>query len=208
MVYLELIIGPMFSGKTKRLIEQYTEILKLTPDTRPIAVNYSKDTRYGAGKIVSHDGRSIRSICIDDLEDLTKPEYVTQFQNATHIFINEAQFFPKLKAWTINVVDNMKKNVIMCGLDLDFERKNFGELMDLSFRANKLMRMYGECAECQCPSVYTHRLSNETTQVIIGAANYIPVCEECYVNLNRHKQSFQNDALDHECDHINHCSSY
>ena len=58
MGYLEIIMGPMFSGKTQLLIKKYN-ILSL--DTSCIAFNYYKDTRYGENIIASHDKKSIPS---------------------------------------------------------------------------------------------------------------------------------------------------
>ena len=43
--YLELIIGPMFSGKTSRLVEIYNHHNKNT-ENRVLTINYIGDKRY------------------------------------------------------------------------------------------------------------------------------------------------------------------
>ena len=48
--YLEIILGPMFAGKTTELIEIYN---KYTEDV--IAINYSDDNRYDDKKLSTHN---------------------------------------------------------------------------------------------------------------------------------------------------------
>ena len=105
---------------------------------------------------------------------------------AKYVFINEAQFFKGLKYWTIFLIDIMKKNVILCGLDLDFRREKFGELMDLVPRATSVYRLTGKCNTEGCPhvSLFSHRVVNNNDQVLIGSKEYIPLCENCYDKSN------------------------
>ena len=73
---------------------------------------------------------------------------------------------------------------MLCGLDSDFKREKFGEILDLVPHANKITKMNGKCSRCYNKSIFTHRVSNETEQEVIGIDNYIPVCRQCYINLN------------------------
>ena len=178
---LELIYGCMFSGKTSKLIDRYNE---LKDKHKCLAVNYIFDKRYTNGnKIVSHDKVSIDCVCIQDLEELTS--VLDKFNEAEYIFINEAQFFKGLKSWVLYVKNTLKKNIILCGLDLDFKREKFGEMMDLTISATKTFRMLGSCDKCGNASLYTHRIVDNEAQVLIGASEYIPVCDNCWNFLNK-----------------------
>ena len=68
--------------------------------------------------------------------------------NADYIFINEAQFFTNLKNWVITIVERYNKNVILCGLDSDFKREKFGEILDLIPHAHKITKLNGTCTQC------------------------------------------------------------
>tara|TARA_Y100000591_G_scaffold269706_2_gene244310 strand:+ start:2022 stop:2672 length:651 start_codon:yes stop_codon:yes gene_type:complete len=210
---LELIIGPMFSGKTTKLIERYHEIqnqLKInktntlrsivnhiTIDTPPIesidkifddkddnqnyilTINHIIDKqRYPENKIVSHDREEIPCISIENLSNIKISKYTR------YILINEAQLFKNLKSWIINLMNTTDINFILCGLDSDYKIGKFGELLDLIPYATSVIKLQGKCSECQNPSLFTHRLTNECEQVVIGTTNYIPVCRKCYVKLN------------------------
>lgn len=181
---LELIYGCMFSGKTSKLIDRYNE---LKDKYKCLAVNYIFDKRYtNEDKIVSHNNDFIDCICIQDLEELTSDlDNLDKLNDAEYIFINEAQFFKELKSWVLYVKNTLKKNIILCGLDLDFKREKFGELMDLTIVATKTFRMLGSCDKCGNASLYTHRLVDNEAQVLIGASEYIPVCDDCWNLLNK-----------------------
>ena len=181
---LNLIIGPMFSGKTELLIERYNDSNKKNFISR--AFNYYKDTRYGDNKIVSHDGTSINSVNIDRLSELFVGEnFETVEHPYTHIFINEAQFFPDLKESVIRLVEYYHKHVVICGLDSDFKREKFGNMWDLIPHADKLTKLYGKCNNCSGKSLFTHRISCEKEQEVIGNKNYIPLCRICYIMKNK-----------------------
>jgi len=179
---LELIIGPMFSGKTKLLISRYKEINN-TNNTNILVINYYKDTRYGVNSIVSHDGDIIPAINISLLSivnNLIELYNSTETNNFNYIFINEGQFFPDLKESVITLIERYNKNVVICGLDCDYKQEKFGQIWDLIPHANNVIKLQGKCNNCSNKSLFTHRLTNEVSQEVIGTHNYIPLCRTCY----------------------------
>jgi thymidine kinase len=177
---LELIIGPMFSGKTKLLISRYKEIVN---NTNILVINYYKDTRYGINSIVSHDGEIIPAINISLLSivnNLIEISNFTETNNFNYIFINEGQFFPDLKESVVTLIERYNKNVVICGLDCDYKQEKFGQIWDLIPHANTVIKLQGKCNNCSNKSLFTHRLTNEVSQELIGTHNYIPLCRTCY----------------------------
>ena len=198
MGYLELIIGPMFSGKTSKLINMYNEEVKcnINHKTEVIAINYDKDTRYGANKIASHNAMEIGCLSINELSELSENlSYKSLIESAKSIYINEAQFFKNLKKWVVDQVEIFDKNIILCGLDSDFKREKFGELLDLVPHANVITKLSGTCSKCYGQSIYTFRVSNEISQEVIGTDNYIPVCRNCYNKGDKPNSSLFDDAI-------------
>ena len=167
---LDIIHGCMLAGKTNKLIEMFNLISKIH---NCLAINYILDNRYGENQIVSHDGLRLDCVCIDNLEELTdykkNPELALKFLQAKYIFINEAQFFKGLKKWSLHVMDFMKKNLVLCGLDLDFRREPFGELHELIPRATNVYRLYGQCSNCPNKSLYSHRKMKTDEQILIAS---------------------------------------
>lgn len=187
---LEIIMGPMFSGKTEMLIEIYNKefnciktLSEIVQDNQEIiAFNYYKDTRYGDNIISSHNGKKIPSINIQTLSEIFQND---KFEKLTHIFINEAQFFPDLKITIIKLVEQHNKHVVICGLDSDFKREKFGQIWELIPYADKLTKLYGKCNNCDNKSLFTHRISCEKQQEVVGNNNYISLCRSCYININK-----------------------
>ena len=177
---ITLIYGPMFSGKTTKLIEIYENLI-LKDKAKCIAINYALDKRYGENKIISHDGLNIDCYSITNIEEFynLKKQLIL---DADNIFINEAQFFESIDKWVLYLNQVLKKNVILCGLDLDYKREKFGTMMNLLPYAATIHKMTGHCAKCVSPSQFSYRIVNNDSQILIGNSEYIPLCEKCYDN--------------------------
>jgi thymidine kinase len=175
--YLELIIGPMYSGKSSRLVELYKACIFC--DIKVSAINHSLDNRYDDVLLSTHDKIKIPCIKTDKLFDiLDNPQCI----NSKIILINEGQFFPDLYDGVCELLRN-NKCVYVCGLDGDFERKKFGQILELIPLCDKVTKLTSLCRGCKNvknPGIFSMRLSNEKEQTIIGSDIYIPVCRTCY----------------------------
>jgi len=174
--YLELFIGPMFSGKTSKLLEIYKQCIFCNI---PVAViNHSCDIRYHDTMLSNHDKIMIPCIQSNNLTDIHKTDAV---KNAYIILINEGQFFEDLYPMVTNWLEENKK-IYISGLDGDFERKKFGTLLDVIPFCDKVTKLTSLCSLCKngTPGIFSLRLTNEKEQRLIGSNNYIPVCRNCY----------------------------
>jgi thymidine kinase len=183
--YLELIIGPMFSGKTSRIVEIYKQCKFCNI---PVSViNHSIDNRYDEELLSTHDKIKIPCIKTDKLMELLLTEYANLQKDISKIFksdvilINEGQFFTDLQEFVNKLLEKGKK-IYICGLDGDFERKKFGQLLDLIPLCDKVTKLTSLCNLCKNGNagIFSKRISGEKEQTVVGADNYIPVCRECY----------------------------
>jgi len=195
--YLEIILGPMYASKTTRLVEIYNQCRFC--DIPVVAINHNIDNRYDQqSTIVTHDQAKIPCIKTNSLKNIWNPD-IEVFsdktingsqdsisclitKNSNVILINEGQFFDDLYE-VVNDMINNGKRVYVCGLDGDFERKKFGQILDLIPLCDKVTKLTSLCSKCKngTPGIFSMRLTNEKEQTIIGSSNYIPVCRECYV---------------------------
>ena len=185
--YLELIVGPMFSGKNSLLLSIYKQLIFC--DIPVTIINHSLDTRYDKSLISTHD--KIMAPCIqtthlsnvwfEQNKNLNLENY-TKVKNSDVILINEGQFFDDLY---IVVSDMLKHNkrVYVCGLDSDFERKKFGQILYLIPICDKIVKLTSLCSKCKdgTPAIFSMRLTQEKQQTLVGSDNYIPVCRKCFV---------------------------
>jgi len=178
--YLEIILGPMFSGKTTKLINIYkkNEFCNIPV----LVINYKDDNRYSDDMLSTHDKIMIPCIKTDKLFNLINDK-VINIDDYKVILINEGQFFPDLIEFVKHLLNN-KKSIYVCGLDGDFEQKKFGNILDLIPLCNDVYKLHSLCYNCKNGNNgdFTKRISNEKEQVIIGSDNYVPVCRKCISN--------------------------
>lgn len=189
--YLELIIGPMFSGKTSKVLEVYKQC---TFCNIPVAIiNHVIDQRYHDTMISTHDKVMAPCLQANQLNDIwTQAGFIesgNQSDNYAHkllrsaevILINEGQFFTDLYTVVIDMLKHNKK-IYICGLDGDFERKKFGQILDLIPLCDKITKLTSLCSQCKdgTPGIFSMRLTCEKEQTVVGSDNYIPVCRKCY----------------------------
>lgn len=179
--YLEIIIGPMYSGKTSKLLEIYKQCNYC--DISVAVINHSYDKRYHNTLLSNHDKLMIPCIQLNTLEawhNTTMPENEI-LKNADVILINEGQFFQDLYEVVIDMLKNNKK-VYICGLDGDFERKKFGYILDLIPYCDKVTKLTSLCSICKNGNlaIFSLRITDDIEQTVIGSENYIPVCRLCY----------------------------
>lgn len=177
--YLELWIGPMFSGKTTQLIQCYKKFNYIGKSI--CVVNYHLDKRYHETMLSTHDKLMIPCLQTCHLKDIYKKAIKCDV-----ILINEGQFFNDLFEVVIDFVENHQKQVYITALDGDFKRGKFGSILDLIPYCDKVTKLNSLCARCKngTSAQFSHRVSEEEGQVVIGSDNYIPLCRKCYQEKN------------------------
>jgi thymidine kinase len=176
--YLELIIGPMYSGKTSKLLELYKQFTFCGIKT--LVINYDEDTRYSDTHLSTHDKLMIPCKQANSL--IRDVVYNKEFDEAKVILINEGQFFEDIVDWTTTAVEKYNKSVYICGLDGDFNREKFGTWLNLIPLCDKVTKLNSYCSLCKKkPAIFSHRITNEKEQKVIGSDNYVPLCRACYL---------------------------
>jgi thymidine kinase len=198
--YLEIIKGPMFSGKTTRIMDIYKKYNFC--DIKTMVINYEKDIRYSDDMLSSHDQimiPCIKALTLHDVVNIADAsavethslaasvsgKYAIEFLETKAILINEGQFFTDIVEWVKLAVEKYHKNVYICGLNSDFKRQKFGNWLDLEAISDNVVMLHSFCSKCKRrPAIFSHRLSKEQELEVIGSDCYIPVCRKCYNELN------------------------
>jgi thymidine kinase len=117
---------------------------------------------------------------IDEPFDETSNKHL-KLRSAEVILINEGQFFEDLYDCVVEMLNENKK-IYIAGLDGDFERKKFGQMLDLVPMCDSITKLTSLCSICKNGElgIFSLRLTNEKQQTLVGSDNYIPVCRSCY----------------------------
>lgn len=186
--YLELILGPMFSGKTSTLKKIYDQCMYCSIPV--MVINYSGDKRYSSEDVMStHDKIMIPCIMANSIIEIME-KHSEKVSNTEVILINEGQFFTDIE-YIIPLVEDLHKRVYICGLDGDFQKNKIGSLFDLIPFCDNICKLKSLCSECRdgTPGLFSYRITNEVDQVVIGVDNYKPLCRVCYRRLTIQKHS-------------------
>jgi thymidine kinase len=178
--YLELAIGPMFSGKTTWLTNLHKQCTFC--NMRVVVINYVGDTRYAAvgdALLSTHDRTMIPCIMCSSIAEL-ESRCAEELEAADVLLINEGQFFGDIMR-VLQFVDAGKR-VHVCGLDGDFEKKRIGAFLDLIPHCDKVCKLTSLCSICRNgkEAIFSFRTTSETDQIVIGSDNYLPLCRACY----------------------------
>ena len=191
--YLEIILGSMYSGKSTRIVEIYKQCKFCNISVT--VINHIIDNRYDDELLSTHD--KIKIPCIKagrlsdiwisdkildkDISNITRNQEKLLVSTSDVILINEGQFFEDLYEVVRDMV-NQKKKVHICALDGDYERKKFGQVLDLIPHCNNFMKLTAWCSLCEngTPGIFSKRITGESIQTVIGSENYIPVCRNCF----------------------------
>lgn len=181
---IKLIIGPMFAGKSTALLEQVQQYQ--TEGHSVLLIKSLKDKRYHDHKIVTHGGKSQDCVSLRHLADL-HPQHQEEYRAAQVIAIDEAQFFPDLVTFCTQAADHDGKVVLVAGLDGDFQRKQFGQVLQLVPIADSVDKMAGKCNFCDTSALFSLRISADIVnqELIGGAESYAAVCRKHYLEFGR-----------------------
>ena len=173
--WLEVICGPMFSGKSEELIRRVTRsrIARLPVQTFKPAV----DVRYAEHHVVSHSALRAEAIPVADSAELLR-----RTEDATIVVgVDEGQFFDDGLVDACEALAATGKQVIVAGLDLDYLRRPFEPIPTLCGRAEYVTKTLAVCHRCGGPALYTQRTVRSDDLVVLGAQDaYEARCRFCY----------------------------
>ncbi len=172
--WIEVICGPMFSGKTEELIRR---LVRAQYAKQKVAIFKPKtDNRYSDDYIVSHNKRKIKSIILDSSQD------IYDYRNQADVFgVDEAQFFDNNIIKVCNNLAKEGKRVVIAGLDKDYTAKSFGPIHQLMIDAEYVSKVNAICILCGDPASFTQRISSEKDLVVVGETDkYEARCRNCF----------------------------
>uniref|UniRef100_UPI001567CB1D thymidine kinase n=1 Tax=Thermoanaerobacter thermocopriae TaxID=29350 RepID=UPI001567CB1D len=179
--FIEVIVGPMFSGKSEELIRRIkrAQIAKQKVQVFKPAI----DDRYSIDKVVSHNGTNINAISV-----VKASEIIEHLEEDTDVIaIDEIQFFDHLLVDVVREIADLGKRVICAGLDMDFRGEPFGPTPDVMAIAESVDKLTAICVKCGNPATRTQRLINgkparyDDSIILVGAyETYEARCRKCH----------------------------
>jgi thymidine kinase len=173
--WIEVIAGPMFSGKSEELIR----LLKRAMIARQRVQVFKPrlDNRYSEGDVVSHSQMRVPCELVERSDEI-RPRLDPRTEV---VGIDEAQFFDDGLPGVCGHLANLGKRVIVAGLDMDYRGVPFGPMPVLLAVAEQVHKIHAICTSCGSPAAYTQRLIESDELVVVGASGaYEARCRRCH----------------------------
>ena len=173
--WIEVICGPMFSGKSEELIRRLRRAMiarKRVEVFKPVI-----DDRYSADEIVSHGDLRMHSQVVSQAGDITaRIDWRSEV-----VGIDEANFMGAQLVEVAQRLADSGKQVIIAGLDTDYLGRPFAPIPDLLAHAESITKTLAICVRCGNPANRTQRLIESKERVVVGAADiYEARCRRCF----------------------------
>ncbi len=173
--WVEVICGPMFSGKSEELIRR---LRRATIARKRVQVfKPAIDTRYGLDEIVSHGDLRMKSEVVDSGAGiLDRVDWRSEV-----IGVDEANFMGASLVDVAQRLADSGKQVIVAGLDTDYLGRPFVPIPDLLALAESITKTLAICVRCGNPAKHTQRLRGAEDLIVVGAAEmYEARCRRCF----------------------------
>lgn len=178
---LTVVVGSMFSGKSSELQRQGRR--KEIAGQLVFYFKPSKDTRYTAEVIETHDGHTVTAYVVQKPEDIL--EIITEVEqhvgDVGTVCIDEVQFFDSV---IVPVIENLLRtgvDVVCAGLDLDRFGEPFGSVPELLCKAETVLKVQAVCNNCGLDAYVSSGRFKSDSQTVIGERDlYEPLCRKCF----------------------------
>ncbi len=172
--WIEVICGPMFSGKTEELIRR---LRRAGIARQKVAIFKPKlDNRYSEDRLMSHSAVSLASVTVTNAQEI-----LDLVGEAQVLGIDEAQFLGLDLVRVCRQLADQGKRVIVAGLDQDYRAEPFEPIPQLLAEAEYITKTLAICVKCGAPASRTQRLSAESTRVVVGAQDHYEArCRSCF----------------------------
>jgi thymidine kinase len=173
--WIEVICGPMFSGKSEELIRRLRRAM--IARKRVQVFKPAMDTRYSDDEIVSHGDLRMKSEVVNSgAEILERLDWRSEV-----VGVDEANF---MGAGLVEIAQRLAdsgKQVIIAGLDTDYLGRPFAPIPDLLCLAESIAKTLAVCVRCGNPAKHTQRLRGSEDLIVVGTSDmYEARCRRCF----------------------------
>ncbi len=188
---LEVITGPMFSGKSEELIRR----LKRAQIARQRVLCFKPDIdlRYHRAHIASHSAQTHEACPVTSVDDL-RSALLPQLDAVEVIGIDEVQFLSEEIVVLVTQLVAQGKRVLAAGLDMTFTAEPFGAVPALMALADKVTKLSAVCMVCGQSAIHTQRLGSSQQLLVVGAADLYEA--RCRTHFTPHGDTYRGEQLE------------
>ncbi|UWD34323.1 thymidine kinase [Mesomycoplasma molare] len=174
---IEVITGPMFSGKSEELLKRI-RILEYA-NIKTLVIKPAFDNRFSDDEIISRSGAKISTHNANNAEEIKE---LFSKKNYKAIAIDEVHFFNKEVLNLICELADDGVRVIVSGLDTDYLRRPFGIVPSLLSMAENVTKLHAVCVKCKNAATTSFRkINNKSIKLLGDTEEYEARCRSCHI---------------------------
>lgn len=159
---VEIICGPMFSGKTEELIRR-VRLAQIARQKVQVFKSVLED-RYGQKDVVSHSNATIQAIPVEQAWDI-----LNKLKDSTRVVgIDEVHLFDDSILGITTKFVKRGLRVICAGLDQNVLGVPYNSTAQLLALADEVDKVQAVCSICGSPASKTYCSFDESQQVVLG----------------------------------------
>tara|TARA_Y100001970_G_scaffold254352_1_gene330028 strand:+ start:1389 stop:2036 length:648 start_codon:yes stop_codon:yes gene_type:complete len=193
---IEVVCGPMFSGKTEELIRR---VRRSQIARQKVQIfKPSIDDRFHQSDVVSHSAQSIEAVPVkNSLEILNKV-----YDSTRVVAIDEIQFFDEMIIKVVSKLARRGCRVICAGLDQDSNGRPFGSIPDLLAISDSVDKVQAVCTVCGAPATKSVRVdTSKKGQVVVGHSDiYEARCRTHFDYCDEEEMLLESSAYGHQAE--------
>lgn len=176
---IEIICGPMFSGKTEELLRRVNRFKYSKKDV--LLFKPKIDNRYSKSKIISHNKNKESAHLIDTIDDIKK--YCEKNKEIRVIAVDEVQFVKSNRPLYLDFLNLKLKGyeIILSGLDMDFRGIPFPLIPEIMAIADEVKKLKAVCFDCGSDAGMSYKIEKTNEIIDVGASEkYKSLCFNCW----------------------------
>ncbi len=178
---IDVVTGPMFSGKSEELIRRLVRKQIAGQEIRVYKPYLDNRT---TNEIKSRSGYVLPAIVLTEDQILwdrvAYPNKLKELGVQT-VGFDEAQFFSPQIFGFVQQLQGEGIDILISGLDTDYARNPFGCMPDFLALANTVTKLTAVCHNCGADAPYTYRTTDDAVQILVGDSNYYEAaCGDCH----------------------------
>jgi thymidine kinase len=175
---LEIVLGPMFSGKSSYALS-YIRRQRAIGKT-VVVIKPNIDSRYSNEHVLVTHNKEQTPCIVWPVYEVLNP-LIPSITSADCIVLEETQFFKGVRKFVEYILRVSKKNILIVGLDGTAGQEPFGEIFECIPLATNVTKLCALCRRCGDGTVapFTKKIYSEDIRTVVdvgGAEKYESVC--------------------------------
>lgn len=150
---LQVIAGPMFSGKSEELLRRVRRAM--IAGLAVEVVNHALDARHGTAEVSSHAGQRVSATPLTSAAELVE---FARGRTLDLLAIDEAQFFGPDLVPAVEEILERCATVVVSGLCVTYDARPFEPLPSLMAVAEEVVKLTAVCHVCGADAAFHQRI--------------------------------------------------